>query len=678
MAGLADVAGIIGELRQGNIDLNARPVVKNADGSISTVRSMSVGFDDGEYLIPTVAADGSRILSDEEAITQFKQTGKHLGVFDTPEHANAYAEALHNQQAAQYVPKQTSSGGTKMAGFDLASIISSATNLTGEQTQQAQEIANLSTQNQALSNEQAQKVQEAGNLQAQAQLVQLQGQLQTQKNAVTAANAFGTNVGDVSDIITQLGQTMRSTAIDLTKAQDRVTQIEANSDLLSNPLGWLTDLLQGDDARAERDALAAKFDSTQKIAQGLNAQTQATVQTQNAISETLTTASIQQAAESTRKLAEAKALEAKIQGNKFGADAIEALRTNGAQQFNRQMQVYSQITEDQRWQEGMALRREQFLATQEARARGKKDDQYYVEAAAQVNAYNKAAGLPEMNETQVRAQINQAGKIGEIIRDRQAQGFQIMESGNNAMMFGQTPAETVTRIERDNPKIPASFAPAKQILDDSIDVARAQITQATADPIKGEALKKDKAAQGKIYDAAVKGMATSLQANIQPGKGNPYEAVPLPTILQEATALRESKFGQVVLKTMNETGQTTPSPDLLMAMASSAISKKELSFNEARDGIAEYYAQSVGIKNATGGFIQLGVPPQIGYKTTVEVLKNTGARDLGSFLNPAQSPKEMKAIAKPLDLTNPTDVTLALTVMKSKELSQQILNKVPE
>jgi hypothetical protein len=85
----------------GNIDLNARPVVKNKDGSISTVRSMSINVDGLEYLIPTVSDDG-RIMGDQEAVDTFFRTGKHLGAFRSIDAANAYAERLHNQQARQY------------------------------------------------------------------------------------------------------------------------------------------------------------------------------------------------------------------------------------------------------------------------------------------------------------------------------------------------------------------------------------------------------------------------------------------------------------------------------------------------------------------------------------------------------------------------------------------------
>lgn len=90
-----------GMIEPGNIDLLNRPVVHNADGTISTVRSISVGMDGKEYLIPTVSEDG-KVLSDDDAVEQFRRTGKNLGVFDSPETATSYAKQLHESQDALY------------------------------------------------------------------------------------------------------------------------------------------------------------------------------------------------------------------------------------------------------------------------------------------------------------------------------------------------------------------------------------------------------------------------------------------------------------------------------------------------------------------------------------------------------------------------------------------------
>jgi hypothetical protein len=83
---------------EGNIDLNARPQHRNADGSISTVRSIGIEQDGQQVVIPTIAENG-HVMSNTEAIRQYQKTGRYLGKFQTQEQADAFAQALHEQQA---------------------------------------------------------------------------------------------------------------------------------------------------------------------------------------------------------------------------------------------------------------------------------------------------------------------------------------------------------------------------------------------------------------------------------------------------------------------------------------------------------------------------------------------------------------------------------------------------
>lgn len=91
-----------GLLSVGNLDIYNRPIVHNADGSISTVLSITIESDGIFVLLPTVLPNPARIVSNADAISYYLATGENLGKFDSEAHAEAYATALHNQQADYY------------------------------------------------------------------------------------------------------------------------------------------------------------------------------------------------------------------------------------------------------------------------------------------------------------------------------------------------------------------------------------------------------------------------------------------------------------------------------------------------------------------------------------------------------------------------------------------------
>lgn len=97
---MSNYVDTIGRWGLGNIDLNNRRVVHNADGTISTEKSFSVNIDGYEVLLPTVVY--GRIISEDDAIDHYFETGEYLGKFLTVEAADEYAERLHERQQWYY------------------------------------------------------------------------------------------------------------------------------------------------------------------------------------------------------------------------------------------------------------------------------------------------------------------------------------------------------------------------------------------------------------------------------------------------------------------------------------------------------------------------------------------------------------------------------------------------
>ena len=100
-----------GLVESGNIPINNRPSVKNADGSSSTEYSISFKHNGVEVLVPTMVngkfltPDGKKPpegSAEEKAMFKraeqhYRDTGENLGKFKTVKDANAYAKKLHER-----------------------------------------------------------------------------------------------------------------------------------------------------------------------------------------------------------------------------------------------------------------------------------------------------------------------------------------------------------------------------------------------------------------------------------------------------------------------------------------------------------------------------------------------------------------------------------------------------
>ena len=111
----------IGRWGRGNIDLNNRIVVHNSDGTISTERSFSVEIDGQEVLLPSII--NGIVETEEFAIAYYYERGEYLGMFDTVQEANAYANQLHERQQWYYTERPADKFFLEIDGFDIAPYI---------------------------------------------------------------------------------------------------------------------------------------------------------------------------------------------------------------------------------------------------------------------------------------------------------------------------------------------------------------------------------------------------------------------------------------------------------------------------------------------------------------------------------------------------------------------------
>jgi len=102
---MAAASGVPYLLQPRNIDMSKLPEVQNripGEGGISTVRSMGIGENGAEVLIPTVIEGqlpSNAQEAEQKALDYYRRTGKHLGKYATRGAADSAAMLTHEREA---------------------------------------------------------------------------------------------------------------------------------------------------------------------------------------------------------------------------------------------------------------------------------------------------------------------------------------------------------------------------------------------------------------------------------------------------------------------------------------------------------------------------------------------------------------------------------------------------
>jgi hypothetical protein len=90
------------------VQVSKQPIVRNPDGSISTVQTMGIHDEKGYVNLPMVSKSG-KVLSPDEAVREYQRTGGHLGIYKSQAEADRGAELLHQSEEARFPGRSTDS-----------------------------------------------------------------------------------------------------------------------------------------------------------------------------------------------------------------------------------------------------------------------------------------------------------------------------------------------------------------------------------------------------------------------------------------------------------------------------------------------------------------------------------------------------------------------------------------
>lgn len=460
--------------------------------------------------------------------------------------------------------------------------------------------------------------------------------LRTQQERVEAANAFHTNLGDVGEQIHKYA-TMADNAQQA--KDDALAEINRKDQvgLFDNPLEWIMNKFTINADIAKHNDANAMLESANARIQTMNSNTQATIVTQNAITEPITAASAEAATRNAAVKATLDAKTAQEQGLQYNLQGIQAVMGASKETLTNAFQLNNAKNAEQQTKialEHLALSKQEFeFRKQEYQE--KQDDKAETAALGQsvidiINRGRLTRGEPALDDISgkmVIASLKGKTKLSEAMNADYESGERSKLTGVNSI--GASPAQSAANLNA----LPYKLSPAQVPIKDLLSSAAADVSSAihsvqgtnTSNPaLAALAGTKDKDQITRAMNQVAQAKLDHYNANILPGDpNNPYNIGSLNVLANASPVIQELPVYQKVLKPLMDSGADLSDPGKLKTIVGDAAAKGVITHAEAVDA-AKIFQVGVANNLATRNFESFGLVPKKQYNAVDPAVRTFG------------------------------------------------------
>jgi hypothetical protein len=462
----------------------------------------------------------------------------------------------------------------------------------------------------------AEAVQAAGDAEAIVTGAAEVGKLRTQEHILKGATVLGTNLDDASELITSLGMETRQKYEAAKQARENYFAKKSGS-FVDDPLGWIEGNLLGGNQKAidEYNKQALDYNAASERLDGIISQTTAFANSQNAIVQTRTAASVEAATRAVSLKAAEQAAQVRQQNLLYNVQGLEVVQKMDAQKLERSFHLNQAVMSEKHLAIAQAQLAESMkqhkLALEERteRLEQKKADRAELQSFGDtVNAGRRSMGFEEIPAAKAYQMMRMQGEVGQIISHQYVTGAVNETLGKP--FISDNPADAAKVIIQSNAPLAPGMKPVKDF-----------ITTVYRDVASGKDKKIDLKDPRQILSAANKiiGETTkNMAADIKYGDNtNIYQSPDLAN-LSSIPAVSDSALFKNVLAPLVTTGALKETnPEQILSLAVSAVAKKQISMNDAIIGTSTLFRAATELNNTTKDYFRVGVMPQSTYNTTL-------------------------------------------------------------